>query len=102
VTVSVRDALESDLSGMPEAVQRSTLAAVARELATVMDSTPGARDAASVAKEMRAALADLKVMAEAVPEESDPIDELSRRRADRESTPAVPNRSGGDGRQLGP
>jgi hypothetical protein len=90
----VRDALEADLEQMPRRVQESTLAAVARELAAVLDSQPGARDAASVAKEMRAALADLKTMADMVPEEADPIDELLRRSADRLTNPALPDRAG--------
>lgn len=99
--MSVRDALEADLDAMPARVQDSTLAAVARTLAEVLDSQPGARDAASVAKEMRAALADLKTMADAVPEEADPIDELSRRRADRLSDPSVSDRATGGRIHLG-
>jgi hypothetical protein len=93
--MSVRDALEADLELMPEAVRSSTLAEVARTLAGVLDSMPGARDAASVAKEMRAALADLRTMADTVPEEADPIDELSRRRTHRITDPPLPDRASG-------
>ncbi len=96
--MTVCDALADELAAMPEDVQRSTLAAVARELAAVLDGGPGARDAASVAKEMRAALAELKAMAEQAPEESDPIDELERRRADRIAGAPLPHRAAG-GRQ---
>lgn len=99
--MSVRDALEADLDAMPARVQDSTLAAVARQLAEVLDSQPGARDAASVAKEMRAALADLKTLADAVPEEADPIDELSRRKAARQSGTDLPQRSAGGGGRVG-
>ncbi len=96
--MTVGEALADELAGMPEAVQSCTLAAVARELAAVLDAGPGARDAASVAKEMRAALAELKTMAEQAPEESDPIDELERRRADRIAGTPLPHRAAG-GRQ---
>jgi hypothetical protein len=99
--MSVRDALEADLADMPARVQDSTLAEVARTLAAVLDERPGARDAASVAKEMRAALADLKTMADAVPEEADPIDELSRRKAARQSGAHLPQRSAGSGGRVG-
>lgn len=95
--MSVRDALEADLADMPARVQDSTLAEVARTLAGVLDSMPGARDAAAVAKEMRAALADLRAMADMVPEEADPIDELSRRRTHRITDSPLPDRAAGGG-----
>lgn len=90
---AVLAALESDLRGMPARVQASTLAAVARALADQLDEGIGARDAASVAKEIRACVADLRVMAEMVPEESDPIDELARRKAARQSDTDVSQRA---------
>ncbi|GGN40496.1 hypothetical protein FHR83_007025 [Actinoplanes campanulatus] len=99
--MSVRDALEADLEQMPAAVQSSTLAAVARNLADVLDEGCGARDSAAVAKEMRAALTDLRAMADAAPEEADPIDDLSRRRVDRITDPPLPGRSAGGGVHLG-
>jgi hypothetical protein len=82
---------------MPSAVRESTLAAVAVELASVLDGMPGARDAASVAKELRATMAELKTMADAAPEEADPIDELSRRRAHRISDSPVSDGAAGSG-----
>ena len=94
-------ALESDLAGMPERVQASTLAAVARTLAGQLDEGIGARDAASVAKEIRACVADLRVMADMIPEEADPIDELARRKAARQSDTDVPQRARRAGGQLG-
>ncbi|WP_080671670.1 hypothetical protein [Salinispora cortesiana] len=96
--MSVRDALEADLGEMPPAVRDSAMAAVARRLAGVLDEGCGARDAASVSKEIRAALADLRTMADAVPEEADPIDVLSRRRVDRIADPPVSDRAAGGGR----
>jgi hypothetical protein len=99
--MSVRTALDADLEQMPRRVQESTLAAVARELADVLDGKPGARDAASVAKEMRAALTDLRTMADMVPEEADPIDELSRRKAARQSGTHLPQRPAGSGGRVG-
>lgn len=98
---AVGRALEADLAGMPERVQASTLAAVARTLAGQLDEGIGARDAASVAKEIRACVADLRVMADMVPEEADPIDELARRKAARQSGPDVPQRAAGGGRRVG-
>jgi hypothetical protein len=47
-------ALRSDLEKMPQPVRESTLTAAAMQLALVLDDQPGARDAASVAKELRA------------------------------------------------
>lgn len=95
--MSVAQALERDLEAMPEAVRDSTLAAVARELASVLDAEPGARDAAAVAKELRAAMAELTAMANAAPKESDPIDEISRRRAARVADAPPPDRAAGGG-----
>lgn len=95
--MGVSAALSRDLDGMPEQVRSSTLAAVARQLAEVLDGEPGARDAASVAKELRAAMAELKVMSQAAPKESDPIDELSRRRDARVADASVPDRAAGGG-----
>lgn len=95
--MTVSDALRADLAGMPEAVRNSTLAAVATELASVLDGMPGARDAASVAKELRATMEALKTLADAAPAEEDPVDELNRRRAARQSTAALPDRAGRSG-----
>jgi hypothetical protein len=98
VTVTVSEALEDELLAMPGAVRNSTLAAGARVAASILDGEPGARDAASLLKELRAAMADLRAMADRAPEESDPIDELSRRRHDRVAGSPVPHRAAG-GRQ---
>lgn len=95
--MSVRRSLEAELAEMPEAVRSGTLAAAARVLAGVLDDGPGARDAASVAKEMRCALAELRALASAVPDESDPIDELQRRRDARVAGAPVPDRAAGGG-----
>ena len=95
--MTVSEALEGELATMPEAVQRSTVAAGAIVAASILDSKPGARDAASLLKELRAAMADLRAMADKAPEESDPIDELSRRRDARVAGPALPNRAAGGG-----
>lgn len=96
--MSVRDALEADLGEMPPAVRDSALAAVARNLADTLDAGCGARDCAAVAKEIRVALAELRTMADRVPGEADPIDELSRRGADRITDAPVPDRAAGGGR----
>ena len=72
--MSVRDALESDLKSMPARVRASALAESARVLADTLDGMPGARDAASCAKELRAHLVDLKSASDVTPEQADPID----------------------------
>lgn len=74
--MSVRDALERDLMMMPERVRDSALAESARVLADTLDGMPGARDAASCAKELRAHLVDLKTASDVTPEQADPIDIL--------------------------
>lgn len=91
--MAVSDALQAELDGMPEAVRNSTLAAGARVAALILDEEPGARDAASLLKELRATMAELKIMAEQAPEESDPIDELSRRRTARVADSPLPDRA---------
>lgn len=99
--MTVSDALRADLKGMPEAVRNSTLAAGARVAAEILDSEPGARDAASLLKELRATMAELKTMADAAPEEADPIDELNRRRAARQPGAHLSQRSIGGGGRVG-
>lgn len=86
---------------MPAEVRESTVAAGALVAAQILDCRPGTRDTASLLKELRAAVADLRVMAAAAPEEGDPIDELSRRRAARVSEAAVSDGAAGGGQQLG-
>jgi hypothetical protein len=90
----IRSRLEGDLRAMPANVRDSTLAEVARALADVLDQGCGARDAASVAKEMRACLADLRERAEAVPDEGDPIDGLAQRRNARIAGTNLPGGAG--------
>jgi hypothetical protein len=99
--VTVSKALLADLDGMPEAVRNSTLAAGARVAAGILDSEPGARDAASLLKELRATMAELRAMADAAPAEEDPIDELSRRKAARQSGAHLSQRSVGGGGRVG-
>jgi hypothetical protein len=97
----VSEALDDELNGMPEAVRDSTLAAGARIAAEILDSQPGARDAASLLKELRGTMAELRTMADAAPAEEDPIDELNRRRAARQPGAHVPQRPAGGGGRVG-
>jgi len=97
----VSEALDDDLEGMPEAVRNSTLAAGARVAAKILDDEPGARDAASLLKELRGTMAELRAMADAAPEESDPIDELNRRRAARQPGTDLSQRAAGGGGRVG-
>ncbi len=81
--MSVRDALERDLKLMPERVRDSALAESARVLADTLDSMPGARDAASCAKELRAHLIDLKSASDVAPKDDDPLARMERDAASR-------------------
>lgn len=78
--MTILEALEQDIEAMPRAVRESSTAAIARSLAATLDEGPGARDAASVAKELRATIAELREMNSRVPSEVDPIDQLAARR----------------------
>ncbi len=95
------ESLRADLDGMPKAVRESTLAAGARVAAAILDDEPGARDAAALLKELRATMAELKIMADAAPVEADPIDELSRRKAARQSGAHLSQRPAGGGGRVG-
>lgn len=95
--MSVVRALQSEIEAMPRAVRESTVAAGALVAAQILDGRPGTRDTASLLKELRAAVAELRDLAAAVPEEADPIDELSRRRTARVADAEVQDRAAGGG-----
>jgi hypothetical protein len=89
--MSVSDALERDLDAMPSRVRDSALAESARVLAATLDGMPGARDAASCAKELRAHLVDLKTASDVTPEQADPIDCIIDSAPSRQPSPSHPN-----------
>lgn len=81
--MTVRAALEKDLLAMPQAVRESARAESARVLADILDEMPGARDAASCAKELRAHLEDLATAAAQAPSDTDPLQIIEAAVADR-------------------
>lgn len=91
---SVLQAARADIEKLAPEWHSHTLAAQARTLASVLDEGAGARDMATVSRELRLIMAELQALAERKPAEADPIDELSKRRATRVSTADVPDRAG--------
>lgn len=90
--MSVSDAVERDLEAIAErdrALADSTMAAVARSLASELDSSSNSATSKSMcARELREVMAHLRDL---TPEkaESDPIDDLSARRTARRGLPAA-------------
>lgn len=94
--MNVKAAVVSELAGMPEGVRALPQAAAALVLADLLEGA-SPRDAATVSKELRLTLAELRKAAEATaPQEVDPVDELAGRRAARITTEA-PDRSAAAG-----
>ncbi len=77
--MTVQQALEKDLGTLPVALRASPLAEMARALAFAMDEEPGARDLASLNKELRATLAELRERSRETAKDDDPI-QLSQER----------------------
>jgi hypothetical protein len=61
---SVESALRSELSGMPGTVRDSTLAAVAIDLASSLDSDPGDQIRVLLARELRLTVGELGRLAQ--------------------------------------
>lgn len=80
-------AVRSELRKLPAELQDGPLAEAALMLAGMLpEASP--RDAATLNRELRLTLAELRQLADAMaPEEVDPVDELAQRRAARLSTP---------------
>lgn len=78
--MNVVTATKAEIEGYPEKVRTSALAATAETLAVRLnESTP--RDAASIGRELRAALTELREKASATPEEASEYDRIRARRA---------------------
>lgn len=90
----VARAVRSELRKLPVELQAGPLAEAALILAGLLpEASP--RDAATLNRELRLTLAELRQLAAAMaPEEVDPVDELAQRRAARLSTP-VPDGTAG-------
>jgi hypothetical protein len=73
------------IASLPASIQTSPEALYARQLAAVVDATTSARDVATVGKELRATLTDLREAALAAPAKGDGVDDLRRRRESRAS-----------------
>jgi hypothetical protein len=77
--MSVSDALRDELDALPQALQGSSLAEAARVCACAIDEEPGARDLASLLKEFRAILAELRERSREAPADDDPIQQSQNR-----------------------
>ena len=71
--MSVEQAARSELSGLPEGLRGSTLAATVVDLAIRLDSEPSDRDAAALSRELRMVLADLHRLARGTGTEEEEI-----------------------------
>lgn len=80
----IEAATRAQLREVGVSVQKNAVAATAVALARVLDGEPGARDAAAVAGQLRAHMADLTKVA--APKTSSSLDELRKRRDARRST----------------
>jgi len=94
----VRTAVEAEIAAMPETVRRSALALAAITLAGRLDEAAH-RDTPPIARELRATLADLRLLAEKADQEVDQVDDLAARRTARlKAAQAQAGASGGDDR----
>jgi hypothetical protein len=66
--MSVSEAASAEIAGFPPLLRTGALAAAVVDLARRLDDGPGDRDAAGLVRELRLALAELRRLAEAVPE----------------------------------
>ncbi len=77
--MTVLQALAAELSTLPDALRRSSLAEAARVCAQAIDEQPGARDLAALLKEYRAILAELRERSREAPGDSDPSKQSQER-----------------------
>lgn len=76
-------AVREDLRVLGGTKTSPALFALAVSLALVLDDTTSARDIATVTKELRATLAEMRALAHGQPGEASTSDDLAKRRADR-------------------
>ena len=94
----MRDAVEAEVAALPEHLRSSPEASLCLLLAERLgETTP--RDAATVSKELRAALAALREVVKAAGNRGDRVDELRARRAARSSGKAAPAAKAARGKQ---
>lgn len=84
--MDIEDAIDAEIGGFSPSVQLSPLAATAVRLAHLLDQEEDSRDAATLSRELRATMGELRNLAAARPVEADPVDEFTERRARRKST----------------
>ncbi len=80
---SVAAAVKAEVDALPLSLQSSALALTAIHLADILTQTTAARDSASLAKELRAVLADIKIAKANALDSRDSVDELGERRKNR-------------------
>lgn len=90
--MTIEDSVRAEIEAMPAQVRSSGLASTALVVASRLVDA-GHRDTAPLARELRAALAELRELAAAVPAEVDPLDELERKRAARLAKVEAPKRT---------
>ncbi len=81
--VTIANAVESELRDLPAALRESPHAVLCQQLADVLTATTDARLVASISKELRAALDDLREVVARAGKRGDAIDELGAKRAAR-------------------
>jgi len=77
--MTVQRALEKALQEFPAPLRTSPLAEAARICACAIDEDPGARDLASLLKEFRAILTELRDLSRETPADGDPIKQSQER-----------------------
>ena len=77
---TVIEAVRRHVDGLPQSLKGSALAVTALHLAEVLTSTSAARDAATLAKELRACLEDLTKAQSLAVDKADAVDEIKAAR----------------------
>lgn len=86
--MTVLSSTEREIEALPQTVRQSALAASALVLAERMQEA-SSRDTAAIARELRTTLDRLHELADAAPEEVDPLDEISARRTARRAASSI-------------
>ena len=86
VPVNVIEAVQREVASLPVSLRGSALALTALHLGDVLTKTDSARDVATIAKELRACLEDLRDARGLAGDKSDAVDEIAARREKRRAT----------------
>lgn len=86
VPANVLEAVQREVASLPVSLRGSALALTALHLGDVLTKTDSARDVATIAKELRACLEDLRDARGLAGDKSDAVDEIAARREKRRAT----------------